>query len=134
MRVLIFGSLSHITILILAVLGSVTNPNFTYHYMYNIMSSETSLDIDSIIVNWPRVSVSLLTNCSNVDECQQVLGSDTDYGVVISSGSGVDTTVDIDNCSYTFSSDSITTSYSVDVVVLSCGTLTVEALDISICE
>ena len=102
--------------------------------MYNIMSSETSLDIDSIIVNWPRVSVSLLTNCSNVDECQQVLGSDTDYGVVISSGSGVDTTVDIDNCSYTFSSDSITTSYSVDVVVLSCGTLTVEALDISICE
>ena len=110
--------------------------------MYNIISNETSLDIDSIIVNWPRVSVSLQTNCSNVDACRQVLRSEADYRVIIWNGSGVETTVDIvtadnctgDNCSYTFSSDSITTSYSVAVVVLGCGTQTVEARNISICE
>ena len=131
------GSLSQFSFL--AVLGSIANPNFTYHYMYNIMST---VDIDSIIVNWPRVSMSLRTNCSNVDACQQVFMREADYRVIISNGSGVETTVDIvtednctrDNCSYTFSSDSITTSYSVAVVVLGCGTQTVVARNISICE
>ena len=72
----------------------------------------------------------------------QVLEREADYRVIISNGSGVETTVDIvtadnctgDNCSYTFSSDSITTSYSVAVEVLGCVTQRTDASDISICE
>ena len=31
--------------------------NFTYQYVYNIMF--TSLEVDSIIINWPRAYVSI---------------------------------------------------------------------------
>ena len=33
------------------------NQPFTYRYVYNIMSTVTSPDVDSIIVNWPRAHV-----------------------------------------------------------------------------
>ena len=73
---------------------------------------------------------------------EQVLGRETDYRVIINNGTGVETGIDIvgadnctgDTCSYTFSSDIITTSYSVAVEILGCITETVEADNISICE
>ena len=73
---------------------------------------------------------------------EQVLGRETDYRVIINNGTGVETVIDIvgadnctgDICSYTFSSENITTSYSVAVEILGCIIETVEAVNISICE
>ena len=70
---------------------------------------------------------------------EQVLGRETDYRVIMNNGAGVETVIDIsadscigDICSYTFSSDIITTSVAVEV--LGCGTQRVEAVNISTCE
>lgn len=65
------------------------------------------------------------------------------YRIVIRSGSGVEVFIaDIvtednctgDSCSYMFSSDTITTSYSVDVEILSCVTERVHAINTSVCK
>ena len=52
---------------ILAVLDSLVDQSFTYQYVFNIMSTNMALDVDSIIINCPRayVSIFLQSNSSN---------------------------------------------------------------------
>ena len=72
----------------------------------------------------------------------QVLDMEAGYRVVVMSESGVETVIDIvtgdnctgDTCSYIFSSDSITASYSVTVEVVGCTTETFTAKNISSCK
>ena len=67
---------------------------------------------------------------------------EADYRVVIIPGSGSETVIDIeteddcsgDTCSYTFSSDDITDSYSVAVEVVACTTERFTCNNISSCE
>ena len=116
---------------------------FSYYFEYNI----STFGVEAIIVNWPRVDVSvhsmlsilqLFTGSMDV----QVLNEEAGYSVVVMSESGVETVIDIltgdnctgDTCSYIFSSDSITTSYSVNVEVVGCTTETFMAENISSCK
>ena len=72
----------------------------------------------------------------------QNLDVEAGYRVVIIPGSGSETVIDIeteddcsgDTCSYTFSSDDITDSYSVAVEVVACTTERFTCTDISSCE
>ena len=67
---------------------------------------------------------------------------EADYRVVIIPGSGNETVIDIeteddcsgDTCSYTFSSDDITDSYSVAVEVVACTTERFTCTNISSCK
>ena len=81
---------------------------------------------------------------------RQVLGREAHYRVVISNGSGVEAVTEFvpdenctednncnctgDSCIYTFSSDTITSSYSVDVEILSCVTERTNIMNISVCK
>ena len=79
--------------------------------------------------------VMLYTYLQNID-------MEAGYRVVIISGSGSETVIDIeteddcsgDTCSYTFSSDDITDSYSVAVEVVACTTERRTCTNISSCE
>ena len=72
----------------------------------------------------------------------QNLNVEAAYRVVIIPGSGSETVIDIeteddcsgDTCSYTFSSDDITDSYSVAVEVVACTTERFTCNNISSCE
>ena len=78
----------------------------------------------------------------NVTLYRQNLDVEAGYRVVIIPGSGSETVIDIeteddcsgDTCSYTFSSDDITDSYSVAVEVVACTTERFTCTDISSCE
>ena len=72
----------------------------------------------------------------------QVVNMEAGYRVVVFAESGVETVIDIvtgdnctgDTCSYIFSSDSITTSSTVNVTVVGCTTETFTAKNISSCK
>ena len=74
----------------------------------------------------------------------QVLNEEAGYRVVVMSESGNETVIDTvtgdncagdrDTCSYIFSSDSITASYSVNVEVIGCTTETFMAENIPSCK
>ena len=104
-------------------------------------------DVETIIVNWPRVDVSVHSMLSILQLITgsmvvQVLNEEAGYRVVVIAESGVETVIDIvtgdnctgDTCSYIFSSDNITTSYSVNVEVIGCTTETFVAENISSCK
>ena len=72
----------------------------------------------------------------------QILDGEAGYRVVIIPGSGNETVIDIeteddcsgDTCSYTFSSDDITDSYSVAVEVVACTTERFNSTNTSSCK